>query len=300
MGSTISKGFLAVILIAIVAISGCTIPFYQTEEPKTVAGNEGLRIESFEPDIDYLVSNQTFSMKLIVKNVGDSVASNIKASPYLLTWSGYNRTESCPSSLNPPNPELNVEGERCTLEWSVRAPEDVAKTETYDVGVKVGYNYTTITTAKIYAISAKRRIALAEKGEPLPKVGEIQNSNAPIHADVKLDNVIIIPTSGSKNVSVIIEINNVGDGNVKYDQSTLHYVVDSVTPEVNVSGVSIVNDIDCTDGVYLRGGEKGSCSFILKIDNSTQDEIIIPLKIESKYRYEIKHVSAITVHPRLE
>jgi hypothetical protein len=300
----IKKEFLTVILVGLViAISGCTMPqFFPSEKPETTpAGTQGLRIESFGPDLDFLVTNQPFSIEAVIKNVGGATAKNIKGTPYLLAWKDYKGEKSCAASLNPPNPELNREGGTCTLKWSVKSPEaNILEPETYRAGVRVSYDYSTITTANIYAISDKRRIALAERGEPIPKVKLVQNSNAPVHVDVKVEDVIIIPSSGTRNVPVTLVVKNVGNGNVKYDESTYHYVVTRVDPEVNIAGVSISDDSDCTDGVYLRGGEEGSCSFTLSVSSTTQDEIIIPIKITTDYTYEITKEAVITLNPRLE
>ena len=158
MRSKINIGFLAVILMAIVGVSGCTIPFYQPEEPKTVAGNEGLRIESFGPDVEFPVPNQSINIEVIVKNVGDAVAKNVKASPYLLAWSDYTGEKTCASSLNPPNPEINREGEECKVKWSVTTPSNIKEPQTYDVGVSVTYEYETNTLITVYALSEERYV----------------------------------------------------------------------------------------------------------------------------------------------
>ena len=187
------------------------------------------------------------------------------------------------------------------MKWNLNSPDEATvEPETYRAGVRVSYDYTTTTTAKIYAISDRRRIALAERGEPLPKVKSVQNSNAPVHVDVRIEDVIIIPSSGSRTIPVTLIIKNVGNGNVRYDQNTYHYIVDRVDPDINVDGVSIDDETDCIDGVYLRGGQEGSCTFTIKIDSTTQDELVIPIKITTSYTYELTRETTITLNPRLE
>ena len=300
-----NKEILALLLVSLVVlVSGCTMPFGGGGEKQTAtAGTQGLIIEYFGPDLEYVVSNQQLAIEARVKNIGDSKATNIKGKPYLLAWDGYSGERDCSvSELEPPNPEINREGGSCTVKWNnVNSPsEKIVEPEIYQAGVKISYDYTTTTTAKIYAISDKRRIALMERGEPLPTVKNIQNSNAPIHVEVRVEDVIIIPSSGSRDVPVTLVIKNVGNGNVRYDTNTYHYVVDKVTPSVEAAGVSIVDASDCEDGVYLRGGKEGTCDFKLRVTSSASDEIVMSIKVTTEYNYEITRETTIAVNPRLE
>ena len=285
-----------ILIFLIIAISGCTIPFYQTEEPKTVAGNEGLRIESFGPDVEFPVPNQPINIEVIVKNVGDAVAKNVKASPYLLAWSDYTGEKTCASSLNPPNPEINREGEECKVKWSVTTPSDVKEPQTYDVGVSVTYEYETNTLITVYALSEERYVKKREAGEPIEMVKSIVNSDAPIHVEARMQNVLKL---GSKDIPITLIFKNVGNGNVKYEN--YRYKLDSVSAKVKGLGINL-DTSDCTT-VFMRGGREGSCQIKLDLSSygpPTYHELKIPIEVITTYTYTINAETKMTVHPTLE
>jgi len=294
----IKKDVLLIVLVAlIVGISGCTIPFLPSEEPKTaIAGTEGLRIEYFGADVEFPVPNQPINIEAVVKNVGDAVATDVTGTPYLLAWSEYTGEKTCAASLNPPNPEINREGEECKIKWEVTTPADVKEPQTYDAGVSITYKYETRTLITVYALSKDRYVKKREAGEAIPTIKSIVNSDAPIHVEARMQDVLKL---GSKDIPITLIFRNVGTGNVKYEN--YRYQLDKVSAKVK--GLDITLDASDCDTVYMRGGREGSCQLLLDLSSygpPTYHELKIPIEITTEYTYTITAETKITVHPTLE
>ena len=284
----LKKEFLAVMLIGlVVAVSGCTIPIGQGEEPKTsMAGTQGLRITYFGPDVQYPVSGQSITLEATVKNVGGSTAENIQGKLYLLGWA--DTSTQTGGSLRAPDEEIGREGEETTLRWTQSAP-NVTSTQTYDAGVHIQYDYTTNTVATVYAFSREEYRKRMERGESIPKVQNVVNSDAPVHVDVRVQNIL---RTGSTDVPITLMFNNVGGGNLEYNNSKKQYIIRKATVEVG-------NTTKTCPGITMRGGSTGSCTIKVDIPGG-RDEVKLPIEITTEYTYEVSQETKITVHPEFE
>jgi hypothetical protein len=294
-----SNILVAILISLIIAISGCTMPqFFPSEKPETTpAGTQGLRIESFGPDVEFPIPNQDVYIEVVVKNVGDAVATDIKGTPYLLAWEDYKGEKSCATNLNPPNPEINREGEECSIKWKVTTPSDIKEPQTYNAGVSISYKYETKTLITVYALSETEYVKKREAGEQIPTVKSIVNSDAPIHVEARMQDVLKL--GGDKEIPITLIFKNVGNGNVKYEN--YRYKLDDVSAEVKGLGITL-DDSDC-DEVFMRGGKEGSCQVTLDLSAygpPTYNELKIPIEVTTKYTYTITTETKITVHPTLE
>jgi len=278
----------------VIVMSGCTTPWGSGEkEPTMAAGTQGVVIEYFGPDVEYPVPDQNIDIKVRVKNVGGAEATEVKGTPYLLAWSNYTGTKECSSTkLEQPNIEMGKEGEECTVKWSLKTPKDITETQTYDAGVHIIYKYKTTTLATVYAFSDSEYVKLKERGETIPTVKDIKNSNAPIHVEIRMQNVL---RTGNKDIPITLIFRNVGNGNVKYED--YRYKLDKVSAEIKGLGIDITTT-DC-DTVYMKGGKEGSCTASLDLSSVTNDELKIPIKITTEYTYTTSAETKITVHPKL-
>ncbi|OYT42701.1 MAG: hypothetical protein B6U88_02920 [Candidatus Aenigmarchaeota archaeon ex4484_56] len=284
------KEILALLAIcAIIAVSGCTfqLPGQQQTTP-VAAGTQGLIIESFGPNVEYPVPDQSVDIEARIKNVGDAVAENIDGELYLLSWTS-SKTNNC-GSLSQPDPEIGREGAECTISWRVETPEVVDKTEDYEVGAHIFYDYMTTTVATVYAFSQDEYIKRMERGETIPTVRDIRNSNGPIHVDVRVQKVLRIPDTGTSNVPITLVFKNVGGGNPEYNAADHHYVLESATVDVLGSKVS------CDSPIVMRGGNEGTCTVNIDLSSQSTGELKIPITVTTKYRYEISKETKITVH----
>lgn len=284
----LKKEFLAVMLIGlVVTVSGCTMPDTGDDGDTTSeAGTQGLRTTYFGPDVEYPVSEQDIALEATIKNVGDSEATNINGELYLLDWA--DTSDQSGGSLRAPDEEIGREGEETTLKWTQPAPE-VTSTQTYDAGVHVEYDYTTNTVATVYAFSREEYRKRMERGESIPKVQNVVNSDAPIHVDVRVQNIL---RTGSTDVPITLEFKNVGGGNLEYNNDKKQYIIREATIEVGDTTET------CSD-ITMRGGSEGSCTINVDIPEG-RDEIKLPIEITTDYTYEVSQETKITVHPEFE
>ncbi len=281
---------LAVLLMTLVVlVSGCTMPDFLGGggETPVATGTQGLAITYFGPDVEFPTPGQSIYIEARVKNVGEVEATNIGGDLYLTTWSS-SKESSC-TKLKPPNPEIGRDGEECILKWKVTTPTGITRKETYDIGAHITYGHSTKTVATVYAFSEGEYIKRMEAGQTIPTVKEIKNSNAPIHVDVRIQNVL---KTGSSNVPVTLIFRNVGGGNVKFDSIKRYYIIDKATAKINEVTVGSCSNI------HLRGGREGSCS--ININVPAGKELKLPIEIKTEYIYETSGITKVTVNPMLE
>ncbi|MCK4730606.1 MAG: hypothetical protein KAT28_04770 [Candidatus Aenigmarchaeota archaeon] len=265
----------------VIAMSGCTTD--GGGESAIAAGTQGVMIEYFGPDVEYPVSGQDITLETRLRNIGGAEASNIESTIYLLSWATTNKQNACTSGLRPPNAEIGRDGEECKVTDDTTAPE-VTETQTYDVGVHIDYDYTTTTVATVYAFSENEYVKKMEANQNIPKVKSLKNSNAPIHVDVRAQNVL---KTGS-TVPITLIFKNVGGGNVKYEDQ--HYLIDSAT----ITAGS--NTQTCSD-IRMKGGREGSCTVQVAIPAG--EEVKLPIEVTTSYTYVTSAETKIVVHPKL-
>ncbi len=265
----------------VIAMSGCT----DTGGESTIAaGTQGLNIEYFGPDVEYPVSGQDITLETRLRNIGGVEASNVESTIYLLSWDTRNSQNACTQGLRPPNAEIGRDGEECKITDDTTAPE-VTETQTYDVGVHINYDYSTNTVATVYAFSENEYVKKMEANQAIPKVKNVKNSNAPIHVEVRVQNVL--KTGGTVPITLIFR--NVGGGNVKYENQ--HYVID--TADVHING----NFLDSCPPINMKGGREGSCT--VQVDIPAGEEVKLPIEIITSYTYVTSAETKIVVHPKL-
>jgi hypothetical protein len=305
------KGYLTVLLaISMVFFSGCTSPLGGGGSGDGLySSGQGLVIREIRPDYNYVMSGDSVTIKARLQNMGDRNIWYVKAEPFLLPWPGFDVIrDDCPP-MTRPNPQTGTLGGVCDFTWTVIAPR-VSKQETFPLGVRFYYDYATQTSAKVFAVSEAKYLGLMERGENPPMARTIENSNSPINVQVYIDNVIIIPQSGEREVPVTLQFTNtISDGypvpatpgpdlfNPRKFQLTSVKVDTEYT-----GGMTLVNKQgDCNSGpITMRGGKSGDCIIWLRVSPQGQmDEIVADIKITTEYTYAIEGRSQITVNPPL-
>ncbi len=264
----------------VIAMSGCT---ETGGDSSMAAGTNGVYIEYFGPDVEYPVSGQAITLETRLRNVGGAEASNIGSTIYLLSWGTSNSQNACTTGLKPPNAEMNKDGQECKVTDDTTAPE-VTETQTYDVGVHINYDYTTNTIATVYAFSENEYVKKMEANQDIPMVKSLKNSNAPIHVDVRVQNVL---KTGS-TVPITLIFRNVGGGNVRYENQ--HYLIDSATITAGSSTQTCSN-------IRMKGGREGSCT--VQVTIPAGDEVKLPIEVTTSYTYVTSAETKIVVHPKL-
>ncbi|MGC9310361.1 MAG: hypothetical protein ACP5E4_01405 [Candidatus Aenigmatarchaeota archaeon] len=288
-------------LFSLVVVSGCTSPFGGGGDAGATGTSQGLNVEYVQTSYKVTYSGETIGVEAKIQNLGDQNIEHVTAKPIYLPWAGFNYVQEA-YDLARPNPEVGRQGGIHIFRWPAVTVAHVDKQETFPVGVRFYYDYSTETRAQVFAISATRYKGLQETGAPLPMAKTISNTNGPIRVDVLIDEVIIIPSSGSRKVPVSLKFQNTGTGYPQaYSDNARNFVIDSVMIDSQNTGGMYISDYgSCTGNIPMRGGSFGECVLFLEVPPSTTDEIIADLRITSTYTYAVEGKSQITVNPDLE
>lgn len=294
----------AVFLCMVISFSGCTNPLDGSSgEVVNTGGGSGLAILEFGPEYEHIVSGDTIDFVLKVQNIGDRDISSFTADPYLLAWSGFSDSQSHETTMYKPDDELGRIGTIATVRWSdVTVPGGLTKTETFQAGVMVRYDYSTETTAKVYALTSDQYAGYMERGKTPPTVKDVKNTNGPIQVQVLMDDVFITDAEAS-SVPVTLKFTNVlapnGYPQAEGSDDAREYAIDGVV--VSYLGdsnlPSMIGTTDCT-GARLRKGETGSCTISVPVPK-VERELELWLKIETDYHYVVEAETALVVHPDL-
>jgi hypothetical protein len=292
---------LTIMLLAItVFLSGCT-----DSQTPTATASSGLTVSYVRASMNYVKSGDYITIEAKAQNTGDRNIQHVYAKPIYLPWPGYSQVYEC-YDLERPNAEIERQGGICPAKWAnVRVPR-VTKQETYDVGVRFYYDYSTVTTAKVFAVSGNRYAGYKERQELPPMTKVIENTQGPIQVGVSIDSVIIIPSMGaaSRRVPVTLTFTN-SDPNgypQSYQGDARSYQITSVAIDTQNTGGMNINSLgSCGSGaIPMRGGKNGECIFWLSVPSTATDEIVMDLKITSAYTYAVEGRDKITVNPDVE
>jgi hypothetical protein len=299
------KGALALTLILLattVFLSGCTMPGSETNTAPT--SSAGLTVNYVRTSMNYVKSGDSITITAQAQNTGDRNINLVTAVPFMLPWPGFSVTYPC-YNLERPNAEIERLGGVCPASWpNVQVPR-VTKQETYPVGVRFYYDYSTVTQAKVFAVSGNSYMGYKERAESLPMTKIVDWGTGPISVDASIDSVIIIPSMGAaaRRVPVTLKFNNVGGGYPQtYGSSARNYQINSVAIDTSTTGGMYITDLgSCSGTIPMRGGASGECIFWLMVPSNAMNEVVMDLKITSSYGYYIEDKSQIiTVNPDIE
>ncbi|MBI2005448.1 MAG: hypothetical protein HYS80_01675 [Candidatus Aenigmarchaeota archaeon] len=223
--------FILLSVIVVVFLAGCA-------EQKTVEEG-GVSIEKFTPQVSTVASKSPVELTLIVENIGEREAKEVKAVLGGLTFlpsefSGsaeeaqqYWKLESETlmkyldtssvisvaaenSNLLGEDIESGFKGEQGIVTWRLTAPIQ-ARDQTYEPTVNVVYNYSTISTVLVKAVDFNYFQSLPEAEQASVGTGIIVSkiTKGPLDITIKSDQAII---SGGATLPIEIEFKNVGGG----------------------------------------------------------------------------------------
>ncbi|MBI4019645.1 MAG: hypothetical protein HY364_05360 [Candidatus Aenigmarchaeota archaeon] len=201
----------------VLLVAGCT----GTSRPVTVDANEGLQIKEFLPDRSDIFSSETIILDMEVENVGGTAAENVVAKLFggISGWTGDAAAEKTmgrgsSNALSAPSADRNIPGDFNRKSWNVKAP-DLAQglIQTYDLGMRVRYDYTTTSITSIDIISYDQFDLLRRQGSFVQDLTVTKNSYAPIKIALE-GRAPMRPDSpgGGVEESLILTISNVGSG----------------------------------------------------------------------------------------
>ena len=212
----------------VVTFSGCTLPGQGGEKETPVVTqvpNEGIIIEYFGPSESYIIGGQDVEVKVRVRNVGQAngTVEDIKWPESLYgIFESYSEPTDCEGEeLSPPNPDKKQEGESCEASTGSLTTKSVQAQKTYSgEGFKVSVKYTYTTKAQVHIpvystaiVNKKRRDGTLPSYSP-----PTENTYAPIKLYYEGDAYLEAPSSGSKEYTESIRIQNAGSGRLDVDE----------------------------------------------------------------------------------
>ncbi len=219
---TLKKVCILLSVIVVVFLAGCA--------KQVSVATAGVVIEKFTSQISTVASNSPVELTLIVKNIGEREAKDVKAVLGGLTFlpdsvsSGSEEAQKYwklgsgerilknldPSSLLGEDTEIGFKGDQGITTWRLTAPVQ-AHDQSYEPTVNLVYTYSTISTILIKAVNFDYFQSLSKSEQASSDTGIIvsKTTKGPIEIFVKSDQAVI---SGSSTLPIEIEFKNVGGG----------------------------------------------------------------------------------------
>ena len=207
-----------VLLAFMVFASGCV----GTSRPVKVSASDGLQIDDFSADVNDVFSGETVRLSLEVENVGGTTARGVKAKLFggASGWGdgsvektvGRNNPSGT-NVLDPPIIDTNIPGDFNKVVWSVKSPSlEQGLVQTYDMGVRVRYSYSTTSVTPIDVISYDEFDRQRKTNSFSPSPIQSKNSNAPIKVEVTGSAPLRAGGDAKVSEPVTLTLTNVGDG----------------------------------------------------------------------------------------
>jgi hypothetical protein len=225
-GLIMKKILLLLILIAVVAVSGCmnAQPIEKELICNGAGSNDGMIITDFSFDYSPVYSGETPGLTVEVQNNGGETGKLLgveifgpEVNPNGATDLQWGTSELLIQSLNeeltPPDPTMNMPGEPWSKVWTLTAPKNLATDTDYTFNARVKYSYKTTFTAVLTVMSSSylRSLPAQKRSELIQSGGLSQQcySGGPLSVTGAAGTHFVDP-SGNKTIR--FKIVNVGSG----------------------------------------------------------------------------------------
>jgi len=216
----ISKIILAVILVGIVAISGCT---GGGDVSVRGAGGDALELGIDTEGRSTFDSLEPFLITVQAENTGDFDAETVEAR--LQGYAGITPTEGgiytlsdakafSPSTFD--RPLDDVPGTSGTIDYDVKAPyvSEGAPDVEINLNAEVKYNYRSLLSRRIVAATAEEVNKRENRGEDIPVSSETKALNGPVSISMETEEPYERVTGATESVRLKIHLQNDGSGNI--------------------------------------------------------------------------------------
>lgn len=187
-----NKALLALALLAVIAISGCTTPFGGTT---AVATGPGVVIQEWKADFTKLFSDEQLALQLKVQNQGQTRARNVVAEVTgidLSEWGqgSFTSYENL-GDMIPADAVSNTPGETRTVQFQdLRAPLLAKGTSfQYTPVVRVSYDYATTAHKPITIVDQDELRRIQQQGKTLPSKSTT-SSAGPLAVEIRTGNYV--------------------------------------------------------------------------------------------------------------
>jgi hypothetical protein len=308
---------LALLLILIVSLSGCTgIP---------VTTGNGVVVRDFDADFTEVYSGEPVNFNLRVQNTGSASASKVHAEllgidedwccepigrgPWLNKQKLPNEEECRYTSegftLIPPNPQYGTEGETHICTWSYKAPDLPASLSvTYTPTARIFYRYSSDVVKSVTIVPRIEMKALEEQGKTLP-IETVSSTSSPIALDIETEGPIR-SFENSVKFPLSIKMSNVGGGVVCLHECKKTRVEDPheewnrLGLTITFANPSVMNLVDCEDQfeVVLYKGRENSVTCMVEARDLPLTRTQRLIKVHADYDYFIEKEIPVTVSSR--
>ncbi len=274
-------------LILVVFLAGCI------GQQGVQTRNNGLVIQSFAFDVKEIEPEIPVTLALSVKNVGAKEVKGAFAElqgPPEWTIKVNGKSDTLPARQNivnilPPDPDRGItEGQEDLIVWEMEAPKKETKIS-YPFQAVVYYSYATESDSLARIVTKDYYRQSGDRGG----LTTTKSSAGPLSVIVSMPSSIISDESQVK-VPLIVEIKNVGGGNV---YSNSNYPTEDTKNMVKIKPKGIT----CEEPEIrlVDGSATVDCEFTSEEKVSNFQEF--PISIEVEYRYYTTDAASITVLP---
>lgn len=202
---------LALALLAVIAVSGCTLP---GAGPQTGVTGNGIAIENFEADFPQAFSEEVIQLQARVRNTGSVEADSVEASILGLDgWTGCT-SEWAVGTLLAPDPVRGTAGESDTHIWSdCRAPSVAAGLSlTHTPTLRLFYHTESQVLKAVTIVSQDELRRTQNLNQALP-AETLSASASPVALSIEVKGPIrVFESDGSVEFPVEVKLSNVGGG----------------------------------------------------------------------------------------
>jgi hypothetical protein len=214
---------IALLLIAVVALSGCTmLGIQQGGMPGGLVGpgTAGVVITGFSPDISTVEKNIPIVFTLTVHNKGEKKATNVGTQLFGIVqgseWTLSSLT-TIPTTLEGADPSRGFEGEASSAQWQATPQVSKAVDTEYSVVARVYYTYNTVSSSLVKVATSDYLRSIGGSADQFGLVSS-QTTGGPLSVTVKMWAPVV--TTGTTTTRVQFEISNIGGGRVFTDTPT--------------------------------------------------------------------------------
>ncbi len=307
-------------IMAVLAVSGCTMPWGTT----TVApAGYGLVISDFYSSRDTVDGmGKSVSLNLEIENKGSSaileqayvaclMGSNFPGTTSDMMWARDYGTDQYDcnrktGSIAAADPVRNMPGGTERISWKIKSPYlDYPLTRTDTFTARVFYKYTTKAATTIWVYNEDELTAAKQRGETIPSSLTIEKTVGPVDISLETIQPYVVTSTVGESYPIKVTVSNTGGGTLHapVTLSTGNNAMPSISEnELNLISVTITlpsglssDCIAALSGLELRKGASVTmpCDIIVPATSAKKS---YPITFSATYGYYIE--SSVSIEAR--
>lgn len=299
-------------ILAIVLVSGCTIPGLENLSVGQTAGTagNGLEITSFTADPSTVFSGSSVRLIMEVENQGGTTVENDKDMVYLTgsnfdSWGGTTYTHF-DKTMKSSDVVRDIPADTKRFSWSVRAPTLTAgqtRTDTF-IG-RVYHDYQTSANGNVWVYSESEAEAARTSGRPL-YTPSFTYTKGPVGLSVSVSPTPVILYSGEATFTLYIKLSNLATGTI-YHTGSVTYATGSESVKIDpsqdqlnwvnvaVTGSDLTLGDGCTGDQELVAGKEATLVCEVTVNSAPDTFKSYALDVTVSYGYFTERTVSVTV-----